>query len=614
MCGIAGTFRLDGSAQPEDRAAVAAMSAAQRHRGPDGDGILERGSAVLGHRRLSILDLSAAGAQPMCNETSDVWITFNGEIYNYREIHEQLDNGHRFRSGADTEVLLHGYEEWGLDGLLSRVCGMFAFGLLDTRRGSRLFLVRDRLGIKPLYYANHSKRVAFASEVKALRHGGDIGNGVDRDALLGMMCFGSVPSPRTALKDVHCLPPGHYLSVGSDGVRETRYWSVDGSAPLPAALFSPQALLREVVKGHLISDVPLGVFLSAGLDSSGLTAVASGLKQSLETLTMRFEEAAFDEGDTAGQIARHYRTNHHEVRLREEHFIAELPAILAATDQPSVDGVNTYFVCRAARNLGLKVALSGLGGDEVFYGYPHHHPTLTRRLLSGFLSLPAPLRRLGASAATTYGALAQDDRWNRFAYAGDSSPAHSLYMAVRGLAGPAAVARLFGCTLGEVKRVVESAFGAGSGFPNGDSTSLPALNANEYRLYLHDQLLRDSDVFSMAHSIELRIPYLDHRLVEYAWSLPSGDKLSAKSNKPKLVELIGDAYISSLASAPKRGFTFPFEKWMQSHSRELEALATAGSILDARELRQLWDRFRAGRLHWSRVWATVSINTAGAIR
>ena len=393
MCGIAGLVRSEGLA-PDDVEVVKRMTASQTHRGPDGDGVFSDTRVVLGHRRLSIIDVSTSGAQPMSNEDGTVWLTYNGEIYNHRELRSELiARGHRFRSQSDTEVIVHGYEEWGIEGILERLRGMFGFGLYDSRCG--LILARDRLGIKPLYYFTSPGALLFASEVRALAASGKVPNEREPEALAGFLLTGSVPAPLTIRKGVRCLPAGHYL-VWQDGSIELRkYWDLKFEpADQDPAASDLCTELEDAVGRHLVSDVPLGVFLSSGVDSAALVALASRVSRSeLKTLTVVFNEQAFNEGNDAGRIAKHFHTSHQEVLVTESDFRRELPAVFAAMDQPTNDGVNTYFVSKAARQAGLTVVLSGLGGDEVFWGYRHY-----RRLANSLRWLgrcPAPARRVG---------------------------------------------------------------------------------------------------------------------------------------------------------------------------------------------------------------------------
>jgi asparagine synthase (glutamine-hydrolysing) len=615
MCGIAGILKRNGPTTPEDVAAVQRMMDAQVQRGPDDSGLYHDRQVVLGHRRLSILDLSPAGRQPMANEDGTVWITYNGEIYNYRELRDELvARGHVFKSRGDTEVIVHGYEQWGIEGLLHRLRGMFAFALCDSRT-SRLMLARDRLGIKPLYYwaSARGECVAFASEVKALLRSGLVPNETDREGLIGFLLFGSVPSPLTTVKGVRCLPPGHYLLVDHSGVALQQYWDVEYASsdePLRnggTITADLRARLEDTVVRHLVSDVPLGIFLSGGVDSAALAALASRAAGStLKTLTVVFEETDFSEAQQARQMAERFHTEHREVLVTSTDFMRELPSLFAAMDQPTNDGVNTYFVSKAARESGLTVVLSGLGGDEVFWGYGHYRWIAGYKNPVRWLSpLPSLLRRALVNSISDYGRLRGQERWMRFAYLRSRAPGDGLYLLARGFFAPEQIVQLLGLARSELDAAVDRSFAmvrppAGKG-----ATEANHFNDTEMKRYLHDQLLRDADTFSMAHSIELRVPYLDHLLVDYVARIPPRRKLARHVNKPLLVEAVGEPSLAEVSKEKKKGFAFPFGAWMKQHAAALEDIASGADVLDRRAVHRLWSAFRAGRLHWSRAWALV---------
>jgi asparagine synthase (glutamine-hydrolysing) len=608
MCGIVGIARTNGLAQDADRDAVGRMLSAQCHRGPDGEGLYRDGPVVLGHRRLAIIDLSPLGAQPMSNERGSVWVTFNGEIYNYRELRRDLiAESHEFRSECDTEILVHGYEQWGIAGLLRRLRGMFAFALYDRERAQSgfLFLARDRLGIKPLYYTSDAREglLAFASEVKALRRSGLVSGEQDSEALSAFLCLGSVPFPKTWMKDVASLEPGSYLSFGPAGLERSNYWDFvysDDDAELD------RSALADAVDRHLIADVPTGVFLSGGVDSAGLVAISAS-RTRLKTLTVTFEEPEFNEGNAAREFAEAFGTDHHEVRVKDTDFVAELPQILRAMDQPTADGMNTYFVSKAARQQELKVVLSGLGGDEVFLGYPHYHRLLRRGPFRIFARSPRSIRTPLSRSAALYGAFLGKENWRRFDYVRGGPLHEQLYLLTRGFLAPAQAGRLSGHSEERVRDILDSSFRPLRQFANDDGLDANRFNYVEMRRYLHDQLLRDSDVFSMAHSIELRVPYLDHDIVERCCRIAPEWKIAQRLNKPQLVNAVGHPLVRRAAAGPKLGFTFPFARWMRTHAGELEERAVEHTPFEPREVRRCWKDFCNGRLHWSRAWSTVAV-------
>jgi asparagine synthase (glutamine-hydrolysing) len=611
MCGIAGTVRFDSDAVASDREVVLRMLALQQNRGPDGDGIRVDGPVVLGHLRLSIIDLRETAGQPMSNETGDVWVIYNGEIYNYRELTAELKAcGHSFRTTSDTEVLVHGYEQWGGEGLIRRLRGMFAFAIYDSRawRGENsnpfFFAARDRLGIKPFYYGVADGRFAFASQARALSKGGAVPGDLDRSALAAFLCLGSVPFPRTCLKGVQCLPPGHSLTVDRNGVRVRKFWELSYAG---AESEDIGRILQDSVDRHLVADVPVGVFLSGGVDSAGIAFLAARNRTApVSTLTIAFDERDFSEATHARAFAKAFGTDHHEIRVTSKDFEEEIPRFLGSVDQPTADGVNTYFVARAARQMGLKVVLSGLGGDEVFFGYNHYRQLVSGSgLLGTFLKSGDLFRRMAGYGAALYGTAGGGEKWERFDYFGQRTINESLYLLLRGFFPPARASRLLGVSQAELNQSLNESF---------EAIRLPGQNGHvdpnrfhyfEMKRYLHDQLLRDSDVFSMAHSLELRVPLLDDPLVEAGCRIPAADKIAAGINKPKLVEGLRHEAIREAATRPKRGFTFPFAHWMAAKANEFEERALGGGLLDRAAVRDCWKAFRGGQVHWSRAWSTV---------
>jgi asparagine synthase (glutamine-hydrolysing) len=366
-------------------------------------------------------------------------------------------------------------------------------------------------------------------------------------------------------------------------------------------------ILHDATQRHLIADVPVGVFLSGGVDSAGVAAMAArGRSAPVCTLTITFEEQEFNEGAQARAFAKCFGTEHHEVPVTQRDFAAEIPNLLAAIDQPTADGVNTYFVSRAAKQLGIKVVLSGLGGDEVFFGYPHY-----RALVGGdgalgwYTNSSAPLRKAMAFGASLYGRSWGREKWQRFDYCRNRPLSEGLYLLVRGFFPPAQVRGLLGMDSSNLDAALDQSMQCRQTFHENGHVDPNHFHYLEMQHYLHDQLLRDSDVFSMAHSIELRVPLLDNEVVDAGCRIPPSQKVAAGINKPNLVEAFDQPIIREAAARPKQGFIFPFAQWIRAQAGELEERALQGSLLDPDGVRQCWEHFRAGRLHWSRAWATV---------
>lgn len=627
MCGIAGLFTVERPVDADLVAAVLRMVDRQVHRGPNDWGILlpdeaardravrdllkardwehvhtyaasrHAPAAVLANRRLSILDLSPAGRMPMGTLDGRLWVTYNGEIYNFPEIRAELTaRGHVFRSHGDTETLLHGYAEWG-ENVVHRLRGMFAFAVLDVRQpdAPKLFLARDRFGIKPLYWGRKNCVFQFASEVRALMAGGLMPNEPEPRGFHGFLVYGSVPTPWTTVRDVLSLPAAHTLEINELSYSypaPRRYWTIPraGSVSLRygEAVSEVRRVMDESVHSHLASDVPLGVFLSGGMDSTALVALASRhLGHSLTTLCVTFDDKEFSEGQYAAAVAQRFQTKHIEVRLQVEDFLNKIPEILATMDQPTVDGINVYFVAKSAREAGLTVALSGLGGDEVFWGYPgfHNGPRLAH--LAALPGIP----RLAALAARGARALGRN-RLEKLEFLREH-PILGPYLTVRGLFPPSRAARL----LGAGRLPLWAADDRGSRL---DSTEYAHL---EFGTYLQNQLLRDTDVFGMAHTVEVRVPFLDHRLVELVAALRPDHMRAGVGPKPLLAEALSDVFPDGIATRAKMGFTFPFERWMQEAWDQIAQQTAHTEPLEDREAAEVSAAFRRRQVHWSRPWS-----------
>jgi asparagine synthase (glutamine-hydrolysing) len=640
MCGICGVIGIERTEQAE--AITRRMMEALWHRGPDEDGLLVAPSVALGMRRLSIIDVPG-GHQPVFNEAGNVAIVYNGEIYNFRQLRTTLEGrGHVFRTHSDTEVIVHAYEEWGED-CLRELRGMFAFALWDARasgvsgdaaRRARIFLARDRLGIKPLYYAHANGAFLFASEVRTLIASGCIAPRVAADSLEGYLLFGSLPEPSTLVEGVLSLPPGHSITLEADTrspeVRPKRYWDFSEAAlqtdPVRPKDFTDAAkqlrsLLEETVRDHLIADVPLGVFLSSGLDSTALVALASRCQSDLRTFTVVFPEQRFSEAKISRETAKHFKTNHQEVLLAPEDVLAQLDEAVSALDQPTMDGLNTYFVSRAAHQAGLKVALSGLGGDEIFGGYSTFTTTPRAEFVAGLGRwVPGPLRRLTAGLAVR---IASEDAVRKGAAAWSSPDdfPHAYYF-TRLLFTPSRVHRLLGPYFESMQDREEGNEPSPLWRQRMRETtrqakrldSFNSVSCFELQSYMVNTLLRDTDTVSMANSLEVRVPLLDHRLVEFVTRLPK--RLKYMEGKPKalLVEALSDVLPDDVVGQAKRTFTLPWNMWLRGPlgvrlSQELANLTPElGQYMNVRSVRGAWQNFVIGQTNWSRPWSLYILN------
>ena len=621
------------------------MTAAMRHRGPDEEGFLARDARApglaLGMRRLSIIDL-AGGHQPVWNESKDVAVIFNGELYNYRDLRERLSLcGHRFTTQSDTEILVHAWEEWGEDAL-TELRGMFAFALLDLRQrfatAPILFLARDPLGIKPLYYTQTPGGFAFASEVRALLASGAVPKRLSEDAVTAYLLFGSVSEPVTLLEGVFSLPPGHRMLLHVPERRRTpraRPWWDPAVSPAARDTLKPRdfsvaakklrTLLEDAVRAHLIADVPVGLFLSSGLDSGAIAALAAKARRGIESFTLTFPGTAFDEAELARLAANRFKTKHTEVPLSGESVLSRLDEALGALDQPTMDGINTYFVSWAAKQVGLKVALSGLGGDELFAGYQTFSDTpRISKLIRWAWFVPAPVRRITAPlVAALAGRTSTPDAARKASAAWihpDALP--HPYFFTRALFPP-----------GQLERIIEPRFRPSTVGADGvtlEPTWLGWLERTadegrklepvagvswlEMRTYMVSTLLRDTDSASMARSLEVRVPLLDTPLVEFVGSLPEAARRRPGAQKALLVEALGDLLPQEILGKRKRTFTLPWEEWLRGPLRaRMEAsfanpAFSLAEYLRAEGTRSVWTDFLAGKTSWSRPWSLYVLN------
>jgi len=641
MCGIAGgVFWNDEIAPARAERAVHAMVAALAHRGPDGRGVHRSAAtsqqgqfAVLGHTRLAIIDVSDRGAQPMggrsgrqpsaADGADAPWVTYNGETYNFAALKAELQrSGAYFESHSDTEVLLRGYDVWGID-VVSRLRGMFAFAVWDPAK-SRLLLARDRFGIKPLYYYTGDRFVVFASEVRALLASGIVPRRLDSTALWQYLGYQSIPAPRTLVEGVRLLEPATWMSIEPGGaVTQRQYWKLlDRAAGDEAACENAPRrvgeLLRDSVAAHLVSDVPVGAFLSGGIDSSAIVALMREAGHAPRTFSVGFAERAFDESAHAALVARTFNTDHTHIQLTESDLLDQLPDALQAMDQPTGDGVNTYIVSRAVHGQAMKVALSGLGGDELFGGYP----SFTRLSRVGDLSRiwgrsPAKLRAAAAGAVRTFGGSSVSVSKAAAVLESDGTIASMFPLLRQVLSVEQRRALLEERTIASIDvadpydRLLAAAF-----LDAPQAELYGRISFAEARTYMHDVLLRDTDQMSMAHALEVRVPLLDHRLAEYVAALPDAAKHANGVPKRLLVEALDGLLPADIVHRPKQGFTLPFDPWMRGKLRSFceERLGPRGlggrAVFRGAEVARLWASFLAGdrAVSWSRVWVLVVLD------
>ncbi len=614
MCGIAGKFNFDPD-NPIDREQLTAMTTVVTHRGPDADGFYIGGGIGLGFRRLSIIDLST-GDQPLANEDHTIWVIFNGEIYNFAEIRSELEAfGHRFRTRTDTEVIVHAYEQWG-DRAVERFRGMFGFALWDEPR-RRLLIVRDRLGIKPIYYSLTKSGVTFGSEIKSLLEDPDVPRAWSPEALDAYLALQYVPCPRTMYAGIWKLPPGHLLVAENDRVSVRRYWDLtftgDGDPSREADYLEQlDALVNESVRLRLLADVPLGAFLSGGIDSSAVVAaMVEHCPSRVLTTSVGFDEAGFSELEYARTVATHLGTESFE-KIVQPDIVDLLPKLAWHFDEPFADSsaVPTYYVSKAARER-VTVALSGDGGDELWAGYARHRVEqwegTARRWLgpvagrvAGRIAGRVPLRVKGARSLRHL-ALSPAEACAR-------KHAYGLF---DGQTREASYSRDFAASVQDADPFV------------GFRTAYEACSSNDpldralyvdVKTYLVDDILTKVDKMSMAVSLETRVPLLDHKLLEFAATVPTPLKLKSGQSKYLLRRLLEKRLPASIIDRPKQGFEAPIGNWLSGplapmvDSLLLDGRFKERGIFDDRAVARLWREHRNGANdHRHRLWSLVML-------
>jgi asparagine synthase (glutamine-hydrolysing) len=626
ICGVIGNTELEST-----ESVVRQMMGQMHHRGPDEEGIFVDHSVALGMRRLSIIDVDG-GSQPVFNEDKSAVVVFNGEIYNFRELQRTLKaSGHIFKTESDTEVIVHAYEQWGED-CVDYIEGMFAFALAETskstRKGNpRVLLARDRLGIKPLYYALVDGVLVFSSEVRSLLASGQVEPRLSKSALKSYLLFGSVAEPMTLVEGICSLPPGHRIVLSAakhhSNLRSEPYWDFAKSAQPSLATKKPErenataflrSLLEESVDNHMVADVPIGIFLSSGIDSTALVSLAAQKGGPVHTLTVVFEERDFSEAEIARRTAQKFGTIHQEICVSGTDVLERLSDAVGALDQPSMDGINSYFVSWAARQNGLKVALSGLGGDEIFGGYSTFRST-PRAASAAALARNLPFHSfLGSMAEKVSTLVSKKDAHRKMAALWhDPNFLPHPYFYTRLLFTPTQVHELMSGN-GNGNGVAEpwEQWLAQTAMGSEQLDAFTAVSCLESRSYMVNTLLRDTDSMSMANSLEVRVPFLDHPIVEYVSRLPG----SIKNGAPKslLVDAMRDLLPREVVSQPKRTFTLPWEHWLRGPlKKEMEAefnsiAPSLKQCLDERAIRRVWKSFLEGKTSWSRVWSLFVLN------
>ena len=596
MCRIAGIISNSlSSAELTHR--VGLMCYALKHGGPDDEGIFadDQNKLVFGHRRLSLIDLSNNGHQPMADVQQKVWITFNGEIYNYLELKEQLlKTGAKFHSNSDTEVIIAAYLHWGV-AAFSKLRGMFAFGLFDKEK-ALTYLVRDTTGIKPLYYHIDNQQLSFSSEIKAFKAAG-IANETDENWSIRFLSFGHVPEPYTTLKNVYSVPKGNYLTWDhqNNNYNITPYYKPTKVNNYITDLSTAKKRIKETleasIKRQLMADAPIGVFLSGGIDSSLLSLLANEQhQQKLKTISIYFNEKSYDERAYQNLVMDRLNGEKFTHLVKEEDFKTYFPQILHNMDMPTTDGINTWFISKYAHESGLKAVLSGIGADELFGGYPSFNRI-------GYLKylhyIPAPLFGLAKYF--------KKDKYRKISFLNHN---HYIadYLLLRGFFLPVDIAKILDADEGQINKILF----------NTDDVKPPKSYNKEHaawfetNLYMQNQLLRDTDVMSMSHGLEVRVPFLDEDFRELVESISAGIRFNKNQPKKLLIDSFQDILPEEIWNRPKMGFTFPLQSWMRSNEQISDE-----NLYTGKEAKRLIERFKNNQMHWSKAFALYQLNAHG---
>lgn len=612
MCGINGILQLTSQEQAIDLLeTVRQMNKTLAHRGPNSEGVWQQGPLTLGHRRLSIIDLSAAGQQPMESYDGRYVIVYNGELYNYMELRNGLSAP--WRSRTDTEVIMEAWRKWGPQ-CVRRFIGMYAFALWDTHQ-QELHLCRDRMGIKPLYYFLDEDKLLFSSELRALLASGLVPKQINEDGVIEMLRYQTVLQPNTVVANVHLLPAATLVSYKGKRINKQRYWAIEAQRhsnirTKAEAQKEIKSKLRKAVERRLVADVPFGAFLSGGIDSSAVVALMSQLTPKVSTFNISFTEESFNEAKYARLVAKKYNTDHHELQLSPTHFLDVVPEALDRMDHPSGDGPNTYLVAQATKKAGISMALSGLGGDELFAGYKLFKTVsqLDKLAAGGWL-----LQRFRKQA----GALLMRMKPNA-----QAAKLHSIlqlpqlraldaYPLMRHLYLDDQVVQLLKHKELAINPVAQllGRWRQETGLTK--NPTLSQISIAELSTYTQHVLLRDTDQMSMAHGLEVRVPFLDHELFESVVGI--SDKLKfPHTPKQLLVESLGDLLPQEIVNRPKMGFTLPFASWMKNELRgfcqeRIERLSLRPMFQGQTVLRHWQEFLKGGQTShsWSRLWNLV---------
>ncbi len=626
MCGINGIVGIPDQTIAKQK--VLAMNIAMQHRGPDDEGFYVNNKIALGHRRLSIIDLSAAGHQPMQSFDGRYQIVYNGELYNYKELKFELQrvvsgsgqSAYIFQTNTDTEVIIAAYARWGSD-CLKHFNGMFAFAIWDDQT-KQLFIARDRLGIKPLYYFYVNGVFVFSSEIRSLLATELLPKKLDENSLMDYLRYQTVHAPNTIVKGVKILMPGHYIEMKNSltslatgfEFKIKDYWSLTNNISRASEGKNYQEVCKDVndlltkaVERRMIADVPFGAFLSGGIDSTAIVGLMSKVSpEKVKTFTIAFDEGEFNEAKYAQVIAKKFNTDHHEIKLKPADFIKEWPNALKAMDHPSGDGVNTYVVSKATKKAGITMALSGLGGDELFAGYSVFEYANKIKNKNWLNIVPTPLRGIAGNILTTIKPGIPSEKIAAFLKQNKLN-FKNFYPLSRQVLMDKQILDIINKKELATNRVSEI---ISETQLTTNNHQLSTVSIAEISTYMQNVLLRDTDQMAMAHALEVRVPFIDYTLVEYVLGVPDKYKSTATPKK-LLVDALGDILPTEIVNRPKMGFTFPWKHWIKKELREFcEQKMIALSkrkLFNEQGVMNMWNDFLKDnpRITWSRIWYLV---------
>jgi asparagine synthase (glutamine-hydrolysing) len=612
MCGINGIYGLENEKR---KFLVETMNESLIHRGPDAQLIYSDNEITLGHTRLKIIDLSDQANQPITCYQDRYVLTFNGEIFNFRELKQRL-NDYPYKTQSDSEVILAAYHKWGID-MLDKLEGQFAFGIWD-KLNRELLLVRDRLGIKPLYYHHNSNLIAFSSEIRPLMKTGLFKPEIKKEALIDYLRYQTVHAPDTIISEIKQLMPGYFFKISFDEAKLVQYWDVRHDHDEPGNYRSREEaqkkvreLFTEAVQKRLVADVPFGAFLSGGIDSSLVVGVMSELMdQPVKTFNVSFDESEFSEAKYARLISDKFKTDHTEINLKPKDFLEIIPDVIDDLDHPSGDGFNTWMVSKVTKEAGITMALSGLGGDELFAGYPIFKRYKSLLAQKWILSFPIGLRRFAGDILTKLKPGIASEKIARV-ISQEYFDLENIYQFDRQVLLDSQVKSLLNLDKLPPKSVYKTVHeNVGFETPGYAFAPLSRVSWAEINTYMQNVLLRDADQMSMAHALEIRVPFLDHKLVEMVMAL-SDDVKFPNSPKQLLTDSFSNLLPDEIVNRPKMGFVFPWEYWLKAELKEFAELGLnklkSRSDFNAEAIDQLWIDFLNNnpRVSWSRIWPMV---------